>query len=128
MRRLLGYAGLIDRDAGAGETPEEVLEMIGAIFVVEELDQGGDPKTRVADELAADGADVLVAKVEEVGSEKSAEVGDCLLGGWKVAFREGAEHLVGMELLVELTLTGSVILVTGKQGLRFARHGGGGRD
>lgn len=101
MRRLLGYAGLIDGDTGAGETPEKVLKIIGGIFVVQELDQGGDPETRVADELAADGTDVLVAKVEKVGREKGAEIGDCLLGRREVAFGEGAEHLVGMELLVE---------------------------
>jgi hypothetical protein len=127
MGRVLGYAGLIHRDAGAGEMPEEVLEIIGGILVVQKLDQGGDPETRVADELAANGADVLIAKVEKVGSEKGAEIGDCLFGGREITFREGAEHLVRMELLVELTLTGSVILVTREEGLCFARHGGCGR-
>lgn len=102
------------------------MELVGGVLVVQELDKGGNPEAGVTGELTTDRSNFLTADIEEVGGEERAEVGNCLFGGGEVAFREGAEHLVGMELLVELTLPGRVVLVAREQGFGFAGHAGGG--
>lgn len=73
------------------------------------------PGLGVLDQQATGVAEVGVVGVEQVGGQDGAQVHDGLLVRRHVPLAEGPKHLIGVQLLVELPLTGGVIFVLGEQ-------------
>ena len=66
---LVRDTGAIEGEAGTRKTPEEFLQLVLVVFLVQKVDEGFDPKAGIADEEAADAADVLVTEIEHVGCQ-----------------------------------------------------------
>lgn len=104
--------------------PQELLDLISAILLQQQLDEHLNPDATVADKLPADGADLAISRVQKLGSQQGAQVDDDLLVRWHVPLGDGTEHLIGVEFLMEELLAGGVILVTRQQRVGFSlRHG-----
>lgn len=56
------------------------------------------------DEQTSRVTELWVVRVEDVGGEESSKVDDQLLVGWHKPFSESPDHLVRVQLLVELPL------------------------
>ena len=107
----------IDRNLGLGEVPDEILDLVLAVFVVEQLDEQAKPLLGVVAQRLARVAEVLVLGVENVGAQQGAQVDDGLLIGRHEALGHGAEHLVRVQLLVQAALQRRVVLVLRQQRL-----------
>ena len=74
--------------------PQELLELIITILLLQELDEHLDPKAAVADNLTADGANIVGVRGKDIGSQQGAQIDDGLLRRRHVPIRKSTDHLV----------------------------------
>lgn len=94
----------VDGHASLGEVPQEVLNLVFAVLVLQELDELGNPFPGVKDKCPSRVAEAGVVWIQNVGGEKGSQVGDGLVVGWHVPLGKGTQHLVGVQFLVQLSL------------------------
>lgn len=103
--------------------PQKFLELVVAILFFEKLDKGAHESLDVPCKLTAWFAQIIVSRVEKVRGHKRAQVDDDLLGRRHVALGQGLEHLVGMQLLVQLALSRGVVFIARQEGFGVVMPG-----
>lgn len=111
----MGQTAGVELGARLGKMPEKVLQLILTVLVPQQLDEGPDTELGVAGQLTSGGTDLVWVGIEDIRGKQGAEVGDGLLGGWHITLREGTEHLIGVQLLMNPTLEDGLIFVAGEE-------------
>ena len=75
----------INGHTGLGQVPHEILDLVLAVLVLQELDELGNPFLRVEGKCPSRVTEAGVVWVQDVGGEKGSQVGDGLVVGWHVS-------------------------------------------
>jgi hypothetical protein len=91
-------------NASLGEVPKEVLDLVFAVLVLQQIDELMKPLFGEFDKQTPGVAELWVVWVQDIGSQDSAKVDDGLLVGWHETLPKSTDHLIRVQLLVELPL------------------------
>lgn len=82
--------------------------------MLEEFDQLFDPLFGVVREGLARVTELRGVRVKHIGGKEGAEVGNSLLIGGHIPLGESSEHLVRVQLLMELPLKRRLVIILGE--------------
>jgi hypothetical protein len=91
-------------NASLGEVPEEVLDLVCAVLMLQQIDELVEPLFGELDKQTPGVAELWVVWIQDIGGEESAKVDDGLLVGWHETLPKSTNHLIRVQLLVELPL------------------------
>lgn len=80
------------------------MDLVFTVLVLQHLDELMEPLLRKLDEQTTGVTQLWVVWIEDIGCKQSSKVDDHLFVRWHKPFPKGTDHLVRVQLLVELSL------------------------
>lgn len=107
---------------GVSQGPGEVLGTVGGELVEDDVLELGKQRAETAEQQAAGVRQDMVWRIEGIRGAEGAQTEGELGLIWEVAGSEGAQHLVGVQLAVQATLAGRVVMGVEASGARRRRE------